>query len=84
MAGKGMGAATKGGGCVERGPKNRVIKQTSQTTGPVMMANGGAVLPAQASARATQAREAVKALPAKAKGARPFRKGGMAKKKGCK
>jgi hypothetical protein len=45
MAGKGMGAATRGGGAVEKGPKNRVVSETSKTTGPVMMAKGGAVKP---------------------------------------
>jgi hypothetical protein len=43
MAGRGMGCATRGGGAVESGPKNRVISETSKTTGPVMMKNGGAV-----------------------------------------
>ena len=42
MAGRGMGAATRGGGAVESGPKNKVMSETSQTTGPVMMAKGGA------------------------------------------
>jgi hypothetical protein len=42
MAGKGMGCATRGGGAVESGPKNKVLSKTSQTTGPVMMAKGGA------------------------------------------
>lgn len=37
-----MGAATRGGGAVESGPKNKVIKATSEKTGPVMMARGGA------------------------------------------
>jgi len=41
MAGRGMGAATKGGGAVEKGTKNKMIKETSKTTGPVMMAKGG-------------------------------------------
>lgn len=41
MAGRGMGAATKGGGCVGSGPRNKVIKETSKTTGPVMMNKGG-------------------------------------------
>ena len=41
MAGRGMGAATKGGGAVESGPKNRMLSETSKTTGPVMMAKGG-------------------------------------------
>lgn len=43
MAGKGMGAATRGGGCVESGPKNRMVSEPSKKTGPVMMKNGGAV-----------------------------------------
>ncbi len=42
MAGKGMGCATRGGGAVESGPKNKVLSKTSQTTGPVMMKKGGA------------------------------------------
>lgn len=41
MAGRGMGAATQGGGCVTSGPKNKVLEKTSETTGPVMMAKGG-------------------------------------------
>jgi len=43
MAGKGMGAATRGGGCVESGPKNKYVSKTSMKSGPVMMKNGGAV-----------------------------------------
>jgi hypothetical protein len=35
MAGRGMGAATKGGGCVEKGAKNRMVSETSKTTGPI-------------------------------------------------
>jgi hypothetical protein len=45
MAGKGMGAATKGGGCVEKGAKNRMVSETSKTTGPAFMAKGGDVSP---------------------------------------
>lgn len=45
MAGRGMGAATKGGGCVESGPKNRMVSETSKTTGPAFMADGGDVSP---------------------------------------
>lgn len=45
MAGRGMGIATGGGGCVEKGPKNKMVKATSKTTGPVMMAAGGDVSP---------------------------------------
>jgi hypothetical protein len=36
-----MGIATKGGGAVESGPKNKMVSETSKTTGPVMMAVGG-------------------------------------------
>ena len=43
MAGKGMGCATKGGGCVMSGPKNRMVSETSKKTGPVMMKKGGVV-----------------------------------------
>jgi hypothetical protein len=28
MAGRGMGAATKGGGAVESGPKNKMVSET--------------------------------------------------------
>ena len=41
MAGRGMGAATRGGGAVESGPGNKILSETSQTTGPVRMAKGG-------------------------------------------
>ena len=43
MAGRGMGAATKGGGCVESGPRNKMMSKTSNTSGPVMMKEGGIV-----------------------------------------
>lgn len=36
-----MGAATRGGGAVESGPKNKVVSEPSKTTGPIMMAKGG-------------------------------------------
>jgi hypothetical protein len=46
MAGKGMGIATKGGGAVEKGAKNRMESNpTKGKTGPVMMAMGGDVSP---------------------------------------
>ena len=41
MAGRGMGAATRGGGAVESGPKNKMISETSTSTGIPMMAKGG-------------------------------------------
>ena len=43
MAGRGMGCATRGGGAVGSGPKNKMVSETSQNTGPVMLAAGGAV-----------------------------------------
>lgn len=41
MAGRGMGCATRGGGAVESGPKNKMISEPSKKSGPVMMAKGG-------------------------------------------
>ena len=41
MAGRGMGAATRGGGAVESGPANKMISTTSTSTGVPMMAKGG-------------------------------------------
>ena len=44
MAGRGMGAATKGGGCVGTGPRNKVESKPSRKVGdPVMMNKGGDV-----------------------------------------
>jgi hypothetical protein len=34
MAGRGMGAATKGGGAVESGPKNKMVSETSDEDRP--------------------------------------------------
>ena len=45
MAGRGMGCATRGGGAVEKGPKNKMISETSKKTGPVMMSEGGMMSP---------------------------------------
>ena len=39
--GRGMGIATRGGGAVESGPANKIVSETSKTSGPVMMAKGG-------------------------------------------
>jgi len=41
MAGRGMGIATRGGGAVESGSKNKMLSKTSEKTGPVMAAKGG-------------------------------------------
>jgi hypothetical protein len=64
MAGKGMGCAVRGGGAVMSGPANKMISETSKTTGPVMMATGGAVN-----------QHKLMAMGKKVKG---YRKGGMA------
>lgn len=35
MAGRGMGMATKGGGCVESGPRNKMVSETSKKAAPL-------------------------------------------------
>jgi hypothetical protein len=41
MAGKGMGAASRGGGCVGGGAKRKMGPKMEETTGPVMLKKGG-------------------------------------------
>jgi hypothetical protein len=41
MAGRGMGAATRGGGAVESGPKNRMLSQPSMKTPKVVLMKKG-------------------------------------------
>ena len=44
MAGRGMGAASRGGGAVSTGPKNKMVSEPSMKTGKVLlMDDGGAV-----------------------------------------
>ena len=43
MAGRGMGMATRGGGAVRSGPRNKVLKTKSMTTGVPMYNKGGSV-----------------------------------------
>lgn len=44
MAGRGMGAASRGGGAVESGRKNKTVSEPSKSTGKVlMMSKGGDV-----------------------------------------
>ena len=62
-----MGAATRGGGCVESGAKNRMVSKTSKKSGPVMMAKGGAVSPRKRMAMGMMGGGMVKG----------YRKGGM-------
>ena len=41
MAGRGMGAASRGGGDVSTGPKNKMVSEPSMKTGKVVMAAKG-------------------------------------------
>jgi len=84
MAGRGMGAATQGGGAVRSGPRNKVLKTRSKTTGIPMYAKGGdvdvKVTRGQGkTTEAQRAKAAAKAKKAKAKKAKPVKKnrGGM-------
>jgi len=44
MAGRGMGAASRGGGAISTGPKNKMLSEPSMTTGKVaMLGDGGDV-----------------------------------------
>lgn len=72
MAGRGMGAATKGGGCVGSGPRNKMLSEPSKKTGKVlMMAKGGDVNQHKRMAMGMMGGGMVKG----------YKKGGMAKKK---
>ena len=41
MAGKGMGIASRGGGAVESGSKNKMMSEPRKSTGVPMLAKGG-------------------------------------------
>ena len=44
MAGRGMGVAARGGGCVESGPRNKILSEPSMKAKKVVMAAmGGAI-----------------------------------------
>jgi len=43
MAGRGMGAASRGGGAVSSGPKNKMVSEPSKSTGKVLMMSKGGV-----------------------------------------
>ena len=45
MAGRGMGAASRGGGAVTKGQKNRMVSEPSKSTGKVLMMAKGGVVP---------------------------------------
>ena len=44
MAGRGMGAATRGGGAVGSGPRNKMVSEPSMKTGKVVMAKDGGMM----------------------------------------
>ena len=73
MAGRGMGAAVRGGGAVGSGPKNKMISEPSMKTGKVVMAvKGGEINQHKAMAMGMMGG----GMPM-----RGYKKGGMAKKK---
>ncbi len=73
MAGRGMGAAIRGGGAVGSGPRNKMVSEPStKTPKPVMMRNGGDINQHKAMAMGMMGG----GMPM-----RGYKKGGMAKKK---
>ena len=84
MAGKGMGVASRGGGAVESGPKNKMVSTTSKTTGPAMMAKGGmAVSPRKKMAMGMMGGGMMtKGMAAGGMMTKGYAAGGMMKKKG--
>ena len=44
MAGRGMGAAVRGGGAVGSGPRNKMVSEPSMKTGKVVMAKDGGMM----------------------------------------
>ena len=84
MAGKGMGIASRGGGAVESGPKNKMISTTSKTSGPAMMSKGGmAVSPRKKMAMGMMGGGMMtKGMAAGGMMTKGYAAGGMMKKKG--
>lgn len=81
MAGRGMGCATRGGGAVGSGPKNKVVSMPEQTTGPVMAAKGGMINAHKLMAMGKDAGMTSKKKPKKMMGGgmmRGYKKGGSA------
>jgi len=72
MAGRGMGAATRGGGAVGSGPKNKMVSEPSMKTGKVVMAKDGGMI--------NQHKRMAMGMMGGGM-ARGYKKGGMAKKK---
>ena len=79
MPGRGMGAATQGGGAVRSGPRNKVLKARSKTTGIPMYAEGGDVK--KSGKKGAMSDKDIALLKGLKKGAGPFRgKGAMSDK----
>lgn len=73
MAGRGMGAATRGGGAVGKGPKNKMVSEPSMKTGKVVMAKDGGEI--------NQHKAMAMGMMGGGMPMRGYKKGGMAKKK---
>ncbi len=80
MAGRGMGAATRGGGCVGSGPRNKKISSPSPKV-EVMMAKGGMAKKKGKFPDLTGDGKVTQADVLKGRGVKRMRGGGMAKKK---
>lgn len=68
-----MGAASRGGGCVGSGPKNKMISEPSMKTGKVVMAKDGGEI--------NQHKAMAMGMMGGGSPMRGYKKGGMAKKK---
>lgn len=73
MAGRGMGAASRGGGAVSSGPKNKMVSEPSMKTGKVVMASKGGAI--------NQHKEMAMGMMGGGMMSRGYKKGGMTKKK---
>lgn len=73
MAGRGMGAAVKGGGAVGSGPRNKMVSEPSMKTGKVVMAKDGGMM--------NQHKRMAMGMMGGGMMSRGYKKGGMAKKK---
>lgn len=80
MAGRGMGAATRGGGCVGSGPRNKKVSSPSPKV-EVMMAKGGMAKKKGKFPDLTGDGKVTQADVLKGRGVKRMRGGGMAKKK---
>jgi len=80
MAGRGMGAATRGGGAVSSGPRNKKLSTPSPKV-EVMMAKGGMANKKGKFPDLTGDGKVTQADVLKGRGVKRMRGGGMAKKK---